>query len=392
MMKRKSYRIHAHQPSLLSPHSFSNNFYLPSDLMKIYDIGSPLSSSATKNIAIIELGGTYRQSDLTSYWRRLRLSITPNIIPMYVDGYVISNLDANTEVTMDIEIVGGICPNSNIYVYFAPNTEQGFMDALTMAVNNTTTPFSTISISWGAPENEWSSNGIRGMNSILQKASQLGITVCVASGDNGSTDGETDGRSHVDFPGSSPYVLSCGGTSLYCPSRVYTDKSTRETVWNNSMGATGGGFSSVFARPTYQTGFHTNTRRGIPDVSGSADPQNGWIVFVNGSYVQVGGTSAVAPLWAAYLALLQRTRKWWIPILYQIKRKNSSSFHTISNGNNGSYSANRNLWNPCAGLGTPKGDILTYLLNNSSLVKYCSRSKIISSRKLSLLLPPPLTP
>jgi kumamolisin len=181
------------------------------------------------------------------------------------------------EVMLDIEVVGAIAPQANIAVYFAPNTDAGFLDAITTAIHDTTNKPSVISISWGGPESSWTQQSLAAFDSAFQAAAAVGITVCVASGDNGSSDGVNDGADHVDFPGSSPHVLACGGTSLQASGNAISS----ESAWNGS----GGGISSVFAAPTWQAGLQVTftsggtaplTRRGVPDVSGNADPETGY--------------------------------------------------------------------------------------------------------------------
>jgi kumamolisin len=183
---------------------------------------------------------------------------------------------------LDIEVAGSIAPGANIAVYFAPNTDQGFIDAITDAVHDTARKASVVSISWGGAEDSWTQQSQTAMNAAFQDAATLGVTVTVASGDNGSTDGVGDGSLHVDFPASSPYVLACGGTTLKGSDGAISS----EVVWNeiaNNEGATGGGVSNAFALPAYQssagvpvqpkTGF---VGRGVPDVAGDADPITGY--------------------------------------------------------------------------------------------------------------------
>jgi len=299
---------------------------------------------------------------LTQYWKYLSLKTIPNVYAISVDG--ISNSpgsDADGEVVLDIEVVGGILPNSNIYVYFAPNTNTGFYDAIHAAIYSTKYPVSVISISWGSAEDTWPKNTLTAFNNLFNIAAQKGITVCVASGDNGSTDGEKG--NHVDFPASSPWVLACGGTNLVCPTDVY-NSSTKETAWGAvNDGATGGGFSTIFQKPTYQqtaTATYKQTGRGIPDVCGNADPQTGWIIYLNGQYQIIGGTSAVAPMWAAYLAAIN-CKKFVTPLLYTLYNTNKTILHDILTGNNGGYKAGKN-WDPTTGLGSLNGAILTPLL------------------------------
>jgi len=196
----------------------------------------------------------------------------------------------------------------------------------------------------------------------LQAAAAVGVTVCVACGDNGSTDGVTDGSDHVDFPASSPYSLACGGTSL-----VLSGKSiSSEVVWNDlstGSGATGGGVSTTFAMPTWQSGVNVPAAggfsgRGLPDVAGDADPATGYQVLADGSSITVGGTSAVAPLWAGLVALLNQSLSQPVgylnPSLYQTIALEAGTLNDITSGNNGDYSAGPG-WDACTGWGSPNG-------------------------------------
>jgi kumamolisin len=191
--------------------------------------------------------------------------------------------------------------------------------------------------------------------------------VCVAAGDNGSSDGQPAGN-HVDFPASSPHVLGCGGTRLLAD--LASGTVTTETVWNDgpSGGATGGGVSDVFAVPSWQLAAGVpapggRAGRGVPDVAGDADPQTGYQVLVRGQRQVVGGTSAVAPLWAALIARLAQAagRRFGLiqPALYAgvAPGAGGAGFRDITAGNNGSYTAGPG-WDACTGLGSPDGTAL----------------------------------
>jgi kumamolisin len=216
-----------------------------------------------------------------------------------------------------------------------------------------------ISISWGGPEDSYDQQTLDAMNAALQDAVALGVTVCVASGDSGSTDGEP-GR-HVDFPGSSPYALCCGGTSL----RLNVDGSIEsEVVWNDGPqgGESGGGESKVWPRPSYQNSVSTSGWRGVPDVAGNADPDTGYDVIIDGQKGVIGGTSAVAPLWAGLIARisqLQGKPSGFInPTIYPLQ---ATAFNDILLGGNGRYHAKKG-WDQCTGLGSPKGGVLVKAL------------------------------
>jgi kumamolisin len=350
--------------------------FTPPQVAALYNYPGGLDGSG-QTVGIIELGGGYKASDLSTYFSSLGIK-QPKVSAVSVDsGKNTPGSDADGEVLLDIEVLGAIAPGANLAVYFAPNTDQGFIDAITDAAHDTTRKPSVISISWGGPEDSWTAQSQNAMNAALQDAATLGVTVTVAAGDNGSTDGATDGKLHVDFPAASPYALACGGTTL----RGSGKQIASETVWNeiaNQEGATGGGVSNVFALPDYQSsaGVPKNPEtnfvgRGVPDVAGDADPSTGYEVRVDGQNQVVGGTSAVAPLWAALIALLNQKLGKSVgfvnPALYSMTK---SAFHDISSGNNddgglGYYSAQAG-WDACTGLGTPDGTAILNALQSST--------------------------
>ncbi|MGC1405338.1 MAG: peptidase S53, partial [Candidatus Dormiibacterota bacterium] len=172
-----------------------------------------------------------------------------------------------------------------------------------------------------------------------------------------------NGQANVDFPASSPHVLACGGTRLTSSGNLIS----AEVVWNDGPGggATGGGVSAEFALPSWQAGAHVppsadpghKSGRGVPDVCGDADPESGYQVLVDGQSTVFGGTSAVAPLWAALLVrcaqALGRNPGYLNPILYQTLEAEGVT-RDITNGNNGAYKAGPG-WDPCTGWGSPDG-------------------------------------
>jgi len=273
---------------------------------------------------------------------------------------------------LDIEVAGAIAPAAKIVVYFAPNTDQGFLDAITTAIHDTTHRPSIISISWGGPESSWTQQSLTAYDQAFQAAAAMGITVCAAAGDNGSSDGATDGSDNVDFPASSPYVLACGGTSVQASENAITS----ETVWNDGAqgGAGGGGISNFFAVPPYQEGLSAArtagsskrlTNRGVPDVAGDADENTGYDVRVDGSDTVIGGTSAVAPLWSGLIARINsnsgKSAGYINPVLY----RNQPAFNDITQGNNGDFAAARG-WDACTGMGTPNGVQVASILTGNT--------------------------
>jgi kumamolisin len=326
-----------------------------------------------QTVGILELGGGFSTADLSTYFQGLGLT-APSVTAVSVDGGQNSpGTDPNSdgEVMLDIEVVGAVAPGVAIVVYFAPNTDQGFIDAVSTAVHDTTHKPSVLSVSWGESEDAWSAQARTQMEQILTEAAGLGVTVTVAAGDNGSTDGVSDGQQHVDFPASAPHALACGGTSLHASGATIES----ETVWNDGSGggATGGGISGQFAVPSYQASanlpVNVDTKaagRGVPDVCGNADPQTGYVIRVDGADETIGGTSAVAPLWAGLIARLDEQHGAPLgfvqPLLYPLL--GSSSFHDITSGDNGSYSAGPG-WDACTGLGSPDGTALAAAVSPS---------------------------
>lgn len=337
-----------------SPHAKAVS-YTPAQVAGLYSFPAK-ASAAGQTIGLIELGGGFREADITAYFKGLGLPV-PTVVASSVDGAANtpgSADGADGEVMLDIEVCGAVAPGAQIVVYFAPNTDQGFIDAVSAAVHDTTHRPSVISISWGGPESTWTTQAASALDAACQAAAAVGVTITVACGDNGSTDGVSGTANHVDFPASSPHVLACGGTTL----RESGTKIKSETVWNElaaNEGATGGGVSTLFPLPTWQANANVPAGgRGLPDVAGDADPSTGYQVRVDGKSMVIGGTSAVAPLWAGLIALANqangRDAGFVNPTLYEAP----SSFHDITVGNNGGFSAGPG-WDACTGLGSPIG-------------------------------------
>lgn len=241
-------------------------------------------------MAVIELGGGYKDSDLTTMWTALGMSGTPTVHSISVDGGGNRiGSDADTEVALDVQIIGGLFP-ADIDVFFAPNTDAGFYDAISQAVYSTSKQYSSISISWGAPEAGWSTNSMNAMESLFAAAADKGISVFAASGDNGSSDGLSG--NNVDFPSSAPHCVGCGGTRLSSPSRSYSGSGTSEVVWTGG----GGGLSRVFSRPSWQAATNSNSARAVPDIAGEADPATGYVIYVSTSSVSSPGYFTVGAL------------------------------------------------------------------------------------------------
>ncbi len=347
--------------------------FLPTEVAELYRFPRGLDGRG-QTVAIIELGGGYRNADLAAYFAELGVA-APTVVSVGVDGG--RNMPTGDpagpdgEVMLDIEIVGAVAPLARIAVYFAPNTSRGFLNAVLAAVHDDERSPSVISISWGAPESEWTRQSLDAMDQAFRAGAQLGVTVCAAAGDAGSSDGVDDGETHVDFPASSPHVLACGGTRLVGSG----GRLRRETVWGGPRadGATGGGVSAVFPLPDWQApakvphspnpgGF---SGRGVPDLAGNADPATGYRIRVDGQLELIGGTSAVSPLVAGLIARINqkagRSVGYLNPRFYEAPRTNV--FRDVTSGTNGAFDAAKG-WDACTGLGSPIGDALGSLLGD----------------------------
>jgi kumamolisin len=362
---------------IAKPHSRRAQAARVSDALAPTQVANAYSFPAGANgtgqtIGIIELGGGYNTDDLNTYFG----GHAPTITSISVDGGANQpgvDQDADGEVMLDIEVTGAVAPGARIVVYFAPNTDQGFHDAITTAVHDTVNTPSVISISWGGPEDVWTPQAASAMLQACTDAAGVGVTITAASGDNGATDGVSDGKLHVDLPACLPPVLACGGTKLTLTNGTIKT----EVVWNelaNGEGATGGGVSNIYSLPSYQAKAgvppQKNTNfigRGVPDVAGDADPVTGYKVRVDGQDTVIGGTSAVAPLWAGLIALFNQQIGNPVgfiqPALYQLI--GTTSFHEITQGNNDGYQAGPN-WNACTGLGSPNGAAILKALQGTT--------------------------
>ena len=347
--------------------------FTPIQLSTLY--AYPQATGQGQCVGIVELGGGFTQSDLQTYFASLKVA-SPTVTAVSVDGAENAPTGSadgpDGEVMLDIEVIGSIAPQATVAVYFAPNTDAGFLDAVTTAIHDTTNKPSVVSISWGSAESTWTDQSMTSMDEAFQEAATLGVTICVAAGDNGSSDGVTDGGDHVDFPASSPHALACGGTSL----KASSSSITSEVVWDDGSegGASGGGVSAFFALPTWQSGLKTTgasgvtaalTKRGVPDVSGDADPATGYSVRIDGTNTVIGGTSAVAPLWSGLLARINQLAGKPVGLLQPVLYQNPGALRDITQGNNGDFYAAAG-WDACTGLGSPNGQAVANLFTSST--------------------------
>ena len=367
--------VSAAKGAVLTPLAAQPHAFRPTEVAALYDFPGGVDGTG-QCIGIIELGGGYVMADLKQYFAKLGIPL-PSITAVSVLGAGNSPTGdpkgPDGEVMLDIEVAGAVAPGAKIVVYFAPNTTQGLTTALNTAIHDSIHNPSVVSLSWGNPEKVWTGAAMTIIDIVARNATQLGITICCASGDNGSSDTDPpDTRANADFPSSSPHVMSCGGTRLIEQNGAIFS----EVTWNTPppdphYGATGGGISEKFPKPAYQAmaGVPNSANpnggpgRGVPDVAGDADPASGYYVRVDGVNKVYGGTSAVAPLWAGLIARMNEalTAKgkmvgFLTPKLYAAPIP-TQAFHDIILGNNGDYAAKKG-WDACTGLGSPIGSKL----------------------------------
>ncbi|MFC0155870.1 protease pro-enzyme activation domain-containing protein [Xanthomonas dyei] len=334
--------------------------YTPPQLAQLY--GFPEHDGHGQCIGIIVLGGGYARAQMENYFAQLRLPM-PTLVDVLLPGAqnVVSagTENADIEAQMDIQIAGAIAPGAKVVMYFAPNTDNDFLEAINAAIHDAEHAPGVIGISWGFTEAQWTPQSRQAYDCAFRAAALLGVTVCIAAGDDGASDGQPG--LNVCFPASSPFVLACGGTRLH----VSAD-SVDEQGWSNG----GGGQSEVFARPAWQqdlvlTDEHHRPQplqmRGVPDVSANADAQTGYYLHINGQPAVMGGTSAAVPLWAALLARIYGANRmqprFVVPRLYG----QPDAFRDIVAGDNGAFRASTG-WDANTGLGVPDGARLTALL------------------------------
>jgi len=331
----------------------------PADLEQRYSF--PDGDCAGQTIAIAEFGGGYFPDDVTRFCELYRrplphigtvsvgaTPLTPVQIAALSAEAKAPALGESHEVMMDVEIIAGLCRAARISVFFATFDQKGWVDLLDRVVAADRPPV-TLCVSWGLAEDspDWAPAAVDAINQRLEAASRRGITVCVATGDDGSGDQMHDDRAHVHFPASSPFVLAVGGTML---------TGEREVVWWNAPGdrsqprggSTGGGVSARFARPQWQDVHVPSVNAGaidgrvVPDVAALAGSPGYGLVF-NGQQTMNGGTSAAAPLWSALIARIAGATAatnpaFLAPLLYEQGRdgrpRGATACVDITQGNN----------------------------------------------------------
>jgi len=336
----------------------------PPEVAKLYQF--PTGSAAGQTIGILEFGGGYKIADVQNYFNNVVHLPVPNVTFVGVDGVTNSpGAEADTEVILDISVAAAVAPGAKIVVYFAPNTLAGWQDCITTAIHDATNKPSVLSVSWGGSESVLHSSGfITPIENALQPAAILGITAFFSSGDGGS-----GSPADVLYPASSPSVTGCGGTTI----ENVSGSSFTQVAW----GGSGGGVSNVFARPYWQTwaGIPASVNpaghvgRGVPDIAGNADPSSGYMLILNGATIgPIGGTSAVAPLYAGLVAMLNATMGETLGYInYNVyAMAGPYVYNDVTSGSNGSYHAATG-WDPVTGWGSVVGTALATALAGTGL-------------------------
>ncbi|MFK0192744.1 protease pro-enzyme activation domain-containing protein [Kitasatospora sp. NPDC090308] len=360
------------KPGAATPHATPSGFG-PSTYDGAYRLNQLGADGTGSTVALWEFDG-YKSSNLTTYDSQFGLS-GPAVSTVPVDGanYDSKPGDGQGEVELDSEIVRGVAPKATQLVYEAPNSDQGEIDMAAKIVSDNRV--SVISISWGSCEPDTTASSMTAVNNSFKQAAAQGISIFSASGDDGSRDcTRSDSGSSVkavDFPASSPYNTGVGGTNLKVSGTTYGS----ESAWSTA----GGGVSTQFAKPSWQTGTNvTGTQRTVPDVSSNADPNSGFAIYTQGTsspgWQVYGGTSAAAPLWSGFAALYnQKAKAATKPVLGEANPKiyavtNSSSygsaFHDVTSGKNQDFSTKAG-YDQVTGWGTPIADGLTAALLGS---------------------------
>jgi kumamolisin len=310
----------------------------PTKARSAYNVTSAISSGYNGSgvtVGLLEFSA-FKQSNITTYDNYFSLS--PSTPTVRSAGGGTTDLSGEDEVELDIEVVQALAPKAAVKVYEAPNSDAGEVAVYAALVSD---DVPVVSISWGIYEAGETASNRSALNTDFQEAAAQGQSVFAASGDSGSDDAGNGGTS-VDFPASDPYVTGTGGTTLTLTSSGAWSK---ETAWSSG----GGGVSSYFATPGYQSSVNSGSYRAVPDVAADANPSSGWAIYTQGAWYEFGGTSAAAPNWAAFAAIYDSeanavgasTFGYANSTIYNLAQSSaySTAFHDVKSGSNGAYSA-----------------------------------------------------
>ena len=352
----------------------------------------PKANAQQQCVGLLEFGGGVEPSDVTAYFDKINQP-APTVKVVAIDNVSTNpsaDPDSTGEVMLDVDVAGALAGGAKIAAYFSTFDEKGLVDCLSAVISDSVNDPSVISISWGWDENQafnnagviWSPAAITHCNESFLAAAHLGITTCVSTGDDGSEAQMRDGRAHVNFPATSPYVLAVGGTTLHVRKSSKGAAQITEVVWNDGPGSgTGGGVSDVTPVPSWQAGKVPPSinpghfaGRAIPDVAANADPNTGYLTMSGGKLQIVGGTSASAPLWASFIARINaaigsRAGNFNALLYSSFGPKNVLRDITVGNNDtdgllNGQYPCGAG-WDACTGWGAPDGKKLLAALQGS---------------------------
>ncbi len=377
--------------------------YSPQEIQKAYGVKPILDAGYTgegQSIVIIDsFGSPTIRKDLKVFDKAFGLPEPPSFKVLAPFGSVpfdVNNSDQAgwaEETTLDVEWAHALAPDAKIVLLTSPVAEtegvQGLPEFLRLekyAVDNHLGKI--ISQSWGATEETLFSTAgrkvVKQFNDFYKEAGDEGVSIFASAGDSGASNVDDNNKTYpfptVIFPASSPYVTAVGGTSLFADTH---GNYNHETVWDNKIGATGGGISKLFKEPKYQRDNLSDSanstlkkHRGIPDISLNADPDTGVLVYLSflgpkqAGYFLFGGTSAGSPQWSGLIAdgnqLAGHALGFLNPTLYALgnDREYGNAFHDVTVGNNTfggvtGYDATQG-WDLSTGWGTPKGEQLLH--------------------------------
>jgi hypothetical protein len=357
-------------PKKMVPHAGPGGGYTPSDLRTAYDVNPLLSAGATgagQTVALFELDG-YNPSDINAYLSNYALG-PAKYSNVLVDGATNTPGSGAIEVSLDMEVASAMAPDASQKIYIGPNSTNGVNDLYNRIVTDDIAKVT--STSWGQCEANSGNAELNTLNNIFKQGAAQGQTFFAASGDSGAYDcggGNSVEDLSVDSPADQPYVVGVGGTNLVTgTSGTYGSESAWSIPSQNAGG--GGGTSTFFTRPAYQSGSNlTSTNRTVPDVSADADPASGYSIYCSGdsSYCtgwgEIGGTSAAAPLWVGiaadinqYLLAQKQTPLGNVDAaLYTLYNTSQpyAPYHDVTTGTNLYYQAGTG-YDLATGIGTP---------------------------------------
>jgi kumamolisin len=322
----------------------------------------PDADGSGQRVAIVQLRGEFKPGDFALCMQSQGVAPKPPLVKRVDNAELTHAIETakDLESAIDTQIVAQLAPGAQLIVYAAPDDERGLLDALRTSIFDEELSPSILTISFGHTEALWTPSALAILNELFTAAALLGVTVFCSSGDNGA-EVDAEGTAHVLAPASSPFAHACGGTQI-------ANDAGSEVAWPK----TGGGFSECFAVPAWQrdaaavaASYKVAAGRGVPDVSAESMP--GHCVYIDGTQFSMGGTSAVAPMWAALTArLAQRLGHplgFFAPLLYGAPAR--AALRAVTTGGNDRYQSAAG-WNPCTGLGVPIGTALESLLTGKS--------------------------